>query len=60
LVVGVEAAPECGVALPLSDSAGFDKNFGKVVELALVVDDVGFVVHASSGVLVGEFCQLLP
>jgi len=52
--------PEGGVTLPLGDSARFDKNFGKVVELALIVDNIGFIVHASSGVLVGEFCQLLP
>ena len=47
--------PEGSVALPLGNSARFDENFGKVVELALVVDNISFVVHASSGILVGEF-----
>jgi hypothetical protein len=60
LIVGVEATPESGVALSFGDSAGFDKDFGEIIELALVVDDVGLVVHASSGVLVGAFRQFLP
>ena len=52
--------PEGGVALPLSDSARFDENLGEVVELALLVDNISLIVHASLGVLVGKFCQLLP
>jgi len=60
LIIRVETAPESGVALPFGNSARLDKNLGKVVELVVVVDDVGLVIHASLSVLVGKFCQLLP
>jgi len=59
LVFRVEAAPEGDIAFSLGDSARVDEGFGESVEFAVVVDDVGFVVHALPGILISNFRQLL-
>ena len=59
LVFRVETAPEGDVAFSFGDSAGVDEGFGESVELPVVADDVGFVVHALPGILISEIDQLL-
>ena len=59
LVFRVEAMPEGDVACSFSDSARVDEGFGKGVELPVVVDDIGFVIHALPGILISNFYQLL-
>ena len=59
LVFRVETMPEGDVAFLFGDSARVDKSFGECVELPVVVDDIGFVVHVLPGILIGEIDQLL-
>jgi len=59
LVFRVETAPEGDIVFLFGDSARVDEGFGKSVELPVVADDVGFVVHALLGILIGEINQLL-
>jgi len=59
LVFRVETAPEGDVAFSFGDSARVNKGFGESVELPVVADDIGFIVHVLLGILISEIDQLL-
>ena len=59
LIVGMESAPEKSVALSYGYPTCTEENLALSVELALIVDDVGFVLHALPGILAGEVDELL-
>jgi len=53
-VLGVESAPEDGVILTFSYPARLKEGFTERVEFAVIIDDIGLIVHALPGVLVGK------
>ena len=58
-VFAVETAPEDGIVFALGYPAGIKEEFTLGVKLSVVVDDIRFVVHAFSGILINEVHQLL-
>jgi len=60
LVIGVESAPEDGIALAYGYPTCAEEDLALSIELALVVDDVSLVPHALPGVFGGEVDELLP
>jgi len=59
LVFTVETMPEDGVVFALGYPPGIKEEFTFSVKLSVVVDDVCFIVHAFSGILIDEVHQLL-
>ena len=59
LVVGVEAAPEDGIAFADGDSSRVEEGPTVRVELSLVVDDIGLVLHTLARVPFGEVEEFL-
>ena len=59
LVFGVESAPEDGVTFADGYPTGAEEDLTLIVELLLVVDDVGLITHALPGVLGSEVNKLL-
>ena len=60
LVFGVESMPEDGVAFTNGYPTGAKEDLTLIVELLLVVDNIGLVTHALLGVLGGKVNGLLP
>jgi len=60
LVFGVESTPEDGIMFADSYPTGAKEDLTLVVELLLVVDDIGLITHALLGILGGEVDELLP
>ena len=50
----VESAPKYGIVLTLGYASRIEEGFAKRVELALVVDNIGFITHALACILVRE------
>ena len=59
LVFRMESAPEDGVAFANGYPTGAEEDLALVVELLLVVDDIGLVAHALLGVLGSKVDELL-
>ena len=59
LVLAVETVPEDGVEFALSYPAGIEEKLTFGVELTVVVDDIGLVIHALLGILIDKVHQLL-
>ena len=59
LVFTVETVPEDGIVFALGYPAGIKEEFTFSVKLSVVVDDICFVVHVFSGILIDEVHQLL-
>ena len=55
----MESAPEDGVAFANGYPTGAEEDLALVVELLLVVDDIGLVAHALLGVLGSKVDELL-
>jgi len=60
LVLRVESMPEDGIVLADSYPTSAKENLALVVELLLVVDDIGLVTHTLLGILGGKIDKLLP
>jgi len=59
LVFVVETVPEDGIVFALGYPAGIKEEFTFSVKLLVVVDDVHFIIHAFSGILIDKVHQLL-
>jgi len=59
LIVRMESVPEKSVALSYGYPTCAEENLALSIELVLIVDDVGFVLHALPGILAGEVDELL-
>ena len=59
LIIGMESVPEKSIALSYSYPTCAEENLALGIELALIVDDVSFVLHALLGILAGEVDKLL-
>jgi len=58
-VFAVETMPEDGIVFALGYAAEIKEEFTFSVKLSVVVDDICFIIHAFSGILVDKVHQLL-
>jgi hypothetical protein len=55
LVIGVESAPEDGIALSLHYPTCVEQDLALRIELPLVVDNIGLISHVLPGIHVSKF-----
>jgi len=60
LVFRVESTPEDSIVFANGYPTGAEEDLTLIVELLLVVDDIGLITHALPGVLGSEVNELLP